>query len=224
MFFDDSEILHIPEGINYDCTGCGNCCLQWPVPSTDEDRTRIIDLSRSLVSDASNVQTGEQFSLPKGQLFRRIDMDVLRNKTNQFQFTMEKRADGRCVFLSEQNQCMLHIQFGAEAKPGMCQLFPYTFTQAPDGYYASVSFASSGALFNQGRALEEQRDHLLNRLHLFNKLFPSLKLDWSQTQLADGVPIRWSQYLLLERVLLGKLRSLISEKIFSRRRAFFFLV
>jgi Fe-S-cluster containining protein len=154
VFFNEDEILHIPIGINFDCTGCGNCCLQWPVPSTDEDRRRIIDLSREFVAPVTaNTATVETtagtaadipststsvdlFSTPGGQLFRRIDMDVLRNKNNQFQYTMEKRADGRCVFLTQQNRCALHERFGVESKPSMCQLFPYTFTEAPDGFYA----------------------------------------------------------------------------------------
>jgi hypothetical protein len=138
-------------------------------------------------------------------------MDVLRNKNNQFQYTMEKRADGRCVFLTEQNRCALHERFGAESKPAMCQLFPYTFTEAPDGYYASVSFASSGALFNQGKPLADQREHLLNRMSLFKKLFPALKLDWSQIQLADGIFIRWAQYLLLERPMLSELKQAVEN-------------
>lgn len=214
MFFDEDEILHIPHGINFDCTGCGNCCLQWPVPSTDEDRRRIIDLSRDLVPTAEHAGSNliESFSpVHKGQLFRRIDMDVLRNNNNRFQYTMEKRADGRCVFLTAQNRCLLHEQFGAEAKPSMCQLFPYTFTEAPDGFYASVSFASSGALLNHGKPLADQREHLLNRMKLFKKMFPNLKLDWSQIQLVDGVPIRWAQYLLLERPLLADLQRVVDS-------------
>ena len=197
MFFNEEEILHIPVGINFDCTGCGNCCLQWPVPSTDEDRRRIIDLSREFEAPATS----------GGQLFRRIDMDVLRNKNNRFQYTMEKRADGRCVFLTQENRCALHERFGAESKPSMCQLFPYTFTEAPDGFYASVSFASTGALFNQGTPLADQREHLLDRMRLFKKLFPTLKLDWSQIQLVDGIPIRWAQYLLIERSMLTELKK-----------------
>ena len=124
---------------------------------------------------------------------------------------MEKRQDGRCVFLTESNSCLLHERFGGEAKPGMCQLFPYTFTEAPDGFYASVSFASSGALFNQGKPLSEQREHLEGSLALFKRLFPQLKLDWSNIQLVDGLPIRWSQYLLLDREILISLEKNISR-------------
>jgi Fe-S-cluster containining protein len=185
--FEDLETLHIPPELRFECTGCGNCCLQWPVPSTAEDRQRIIDLSRSMHQEVP------------GRLFRSVDVNVFRAKSQTFQFTLEKRADGRCIFLTETNRCALHEQFGAESKPSMCQLFPYTFTEAPDGFYVSVSFASSGALFNQGRLLSEQGEYLHDRLTLFKTLFPKLKLDWSNIQLVDGINIRWSQYLLIER-------------------------
>src|SRR5271167_3054776 len=46
--FEFDDRLIIPEGINFECTGCGNCCHQWPVPSTAEDRQRIIDLAHQL--------------------------------------------------------------------------------------------------------------------------------------------------------------------------------
>ncbi|HEY9758083.1 MAG TPA: YkgJ family cysteine cluster protein [Oculatellaceae cyanobacterium] len=209
--FDDSETLHIPEGLRFECTGCGNCCLQWPVPSTADDRQRIIDLSHSMKHSGTHSGNVE---LPV-RLFRSVDFDVIKSKSQTFQFTLEKRADGRCIFLSEKNRCALHEQFGAEAKPSMCQLFPYTFTEAPDGFYASVSFASTGALFNQGRLLSEQREHLTSRLDLFKKLFPKLKLDWSGIQLVDGISMRWSQYLLMERdilrVLAENMRDALSQ-------------
>ena len=199
MLYEDADLLHIPEVINFDCTGCGNCCLQWPVPATADERQRIIDLSREL-----NLES-------KGQLFRRVEADVIKNKSQRFQYTLEKKSDGRCIFLTDLNRCALHEQFGAQAKPGMCQLFPYTFTEAPDGFYASVSFASSGVLFNQGKALVDQRQHLSEQLALFQQLFPQLSLDWSKIQLADGLPIRWSHYLLIERDILSSLKKNIEE-------------
>lgn len=219
MLFDDADLLHISEEINFECTGCGNCCLQWPVPATDEDRRRIIDLSRDIERESTptsegNVVADADWQLPRGQLFKRIQMDVLKNKTNHFQYTMEKNADGRCVFLTSSNRCALHERFGAESKPGMCQLFPYTFTETPDGYYASVSFASSGTLFNQGKPLAAQREHLSDRLELFKRLFPTLKLDWSQLQFFDGSPLRWAQYLLLERTILQSLKEMIDRSLY----------
>src|SRR5579862_2946333 len=116
--------LHIPEGINFECTGCGNCCLQWPVPVTAEDRERILQAG-----------PGQESAR-----FRRLNHQ--QPKLRAFTHTLEKRSDGKCEFLTESNRCSLHEKFGPEFKPGMCQLFPYTFNPTPSGVYASVSFAS----------------------------------------------------------------------------------
>jgi Fe-S-cluster containining protein len=174
----------IPEGINFECTGCGNCCFNWPVPVTQEDVQRI------------------QLLVPGSQpLFRaRAAAD---KKLAVYTHTLEKRADGRCQFLTDDNRCQLHIDHGPTAKPAMCQLFPYTFTPTPSGIYASVSFASTGVLYNSGSPLAQQGDWLGDRWRLFNSLMPDFKPDWSSLQLADGVALPWAEYLPMEAELLS---------------------
>jgi Fe-S-cluster containining protein len=187
-----------------------------------------VDLSRELIGntgldtrlsaitgdrqEVTPAESNSHWQLPEGQLFKRLDFDVLKNKDKTFQYMLGKRDDGRCIFLTEENRCRLHEQFGPQAKPAMCQLFPYTFTEAPDGWYASVSFASSGVLFNDGLPLSDQREILLEKLSLFKNLFPDLKLDWSQIQLFDGSPMRWSSYLLYERKMLELIESESHQK------------
>ncbi len=188
---DFPDILHIPQGINFECTGCGNCCLRWPVPATEADFERISDLAPGF---------GKEWQ-PAVRFFRKLPVFSGGDKLAQFPYTLEKQADGRCTFLTAEDRCMLHTEFGAEAKPGMCQLFPYTFTEAPDGYWASVSFAATGVLFNSGKALSEQEEFLRTRLSLFKRLFPKLDLDWSKIEFYDGAPLRWPQYLLIEEKL-----------------------
>ena len=39
-----SEKLIIPEGINYECTGCGKCCGGWAIPMTQDDYERITEV------------------------------------------------------------------------------------------------------------------------------------------------------------------------------------
>ena len=196
MEFED--ILLIPPGINFECTGCGNCCLMWPVPTTQADHDRIQDLLKP-----QDIET----------VFKSRDLKTsTKDKLSQFPFTLEKKVDGRCTFLTEELRCDLQEKFGEDAKPSMCQLFPYTFTEAPDGFYASLSFASTGVLFNSGRALTEQTDFLKTRLRLFKKSFPDLNLDWSNTQLYDGHPLKWVDYLLIEKNLLKHFEILENSK------------
>lgn len=94
----------------------------------------------------------------------------------------------------------------------MCQLFPYTFTLTPSGAYASLSFASTGVLFNRGTPLVEQENFLLNRLELFMKLFPN-EPDWSGIQLVDGVPLKWIDYLLIEKKILAAINASNEQSI-----------
>jgi len=219
--------LHIPEGIHYECTGCGNCCLAWPVPVTAEDQERIAGLhvlhaaSRSsaslIASGASDLSLEPIRQLSSGELFRPLRSAELKLKG--FTHTLEKRADGRCEFLTEDNRCWLHLNYGPESKPAMCQLFPYTFTETPSGVYASVSFASTGALMNSGRALCEQRDVLSEHWQLFTRLFPELRLDWSQIQLVDGHHLSWDAYLELEKELFSLVRSPVLRRVDKRLMA-----
>ncbi len=188
--------LHIPEGINFDCTGCGNCCFSWPVPLTDEDLSRIcsLKLEGSKEEPVHIIKTGAPGSLSE----------------QSFTSALGKRADGKCQYLSPDNRCRIHQQFGEEAKPAMCRLFPYTFTPTPAGVFASASFASTGILYNSGRPLTEQREHLLRTFELFCKLFPNLAPDWSQLQLIDGEPLAFDGYLDLESEFL---LSLAEKKV-----------
>jgi Fe-S-cluster containining protein len=184
--------LHIPEGINFDCTGCGNCCFEWPVPITRNDFARISKYA-------------DEQGLDNKKLFRVLNVDD--DKLKVFSHSLEKREDGLCQFLTAEKRCSLHNDFGVEAKPAMCRLFPYTFTNTPSGTYASVSFAATGVLFNQGKPLVAQRELLGERFNLFNELFPNLSLAWNDAQLLDGTPLAWSDYIGAEELILEKLRA-----------------
>jgi Fe-S-cluster containining protein len=182
MFSSDQTSLHIPQGICFDCSGCGNCCYSWPVPVTDADVKRIHSLAGSDL------------------LFRPLSIgNQLAN--GSYTHTLEKRSDGRCQFLTQENQCRLHIDYGAEAKPAMCQLFPYTFTPTPSGVYASLSFASTAVLFNSGRALSEQSELLHAKWQLMQSLMPNYFLDWNSIQVVDGQPLDWQNFSVVDEKL-----------------------
>lgn len=195
-------VLYIPEGINFDCTGCGNCCFHWPVPATDADVDRITALAGD--SDKPN--------------FRRLPNSV--DKMKAFTHALEKKSDGSCQYLDADIRCRLHKNFGIESKPAMCRLFPYTFTNTPSGTFASVSFASTGVLLNSGSPLTLQKEFLQNQLSLFTQLFPN-QPDWSQIQLVDGVSMRWVEFLSIDKVLLENIcpgKTLTREVLLAQSR------
>jgi Fe-S-cluster containining protein len=171
------DALHIPAGLNFECTGCGNCCLKWPVPITASDLERL-----QKMGGANVTKLGSLFS-------KRFEL---------FSHYLNKLPDGRCEFLDADNQCSVHTKYGANAKPSMCSLFPYTFCCTPTGTYASVSFASTGVLLNSGKPLTEQEQLLQEKSTLFRSLFVRNEKDWSSLQLIDGVPLAWENFLSLE--------------------------
>jgi Fe-S-cluster containining protein len=120
-----------------------------------------------------------------------------------FTHTLEKRSDGRCRFLTEENRCSLHDQHGATAKPAMCQLFPHSFSVTPGGVFAYVSFASSAVLSNSGQLLVDQEEMLQRRYEQYSSLFRESYADWSKLQLIDGLPLPWEQFERIEAKMLA---------------------
>lgn len=200
-----TSTLHIPKGIRFSCSECGNCCFQWPVPITEDDFKNISEHARKLNLD---VRT----------LFKVLE--TKENKLQVFSHSLEKRRDGKCEFLTDENRCNLHNEFGIEAKPSMCRLFPYTFTSTPDGVYCSLSFASTAVLFNEGKLLDSNEDHLKVQYSIFQELFPNLNLDWSSAQVIDTVPIKWKDFKKAEAPLLSELEREVDSGIRVERKIF----
>jgi Fe-S-cluster containining protein len=187
--------LHIPDGIHYECTGCGKCCGGWAIPMTEEDYDRVSahDWAEMNPLRYSNVT-----------LFR--PLKDWEKKGTPYTHAIKEGNDGHCPFLVD-NLCYIHSKFDSKEKPSMCQLFPYCFNETPSGYYATLSFNSVGVLMNSGTALSEQRSHLESKLHEFTTLYPDHHPNWSDLKLTTGMPMTWDDYLAHEAVLLGFLND-----------------
>ena len=184
------EEIHIPEGINYDCMGCGICCSGWSVNMSEEDYKRV-----------SSVDWGELKDDYKGKkLFR--ELKPHEREGTAYTHRIVSRDD-TCPFLVNK-LCFIHGQKGGPFKPTICQQFPYAFTETPSGVYATVSFVSMAVLYNQGPALVDQRDTINQKFIDFKKLYPHYKPDWSKIQLSVEQPMTWDQYLQHEAQLMQR--------------------
>lgn len=183
--------LHIPELIRFQCTGCANCCNSWPVPLNEDD---VISLN----------STGQEL------VYSALSSAEKQDGLQGFTHALEKRDDGRCVFLSLSEACLVH----ETAKPAMCKLFPYSFMDCPEGVYLGLSFASSGVLQNSGALLSEQQNELQKTLQLFRQLFPEVRQaslsGWSKIQLLEGLVLPYGQAKLLIEDLLRRLADSLS--------------
>lgn len=197
-----SDALVLPEGLNYECTGCGKCCGGWAIPMTQTDYERITE-----------VNWGEKNDKFKNKsLFRELKDYEMAN--TPYSYAIKPGDNGHCPFLVD-NLCFMHSLNGPKFKPSICQLFPYSFNQTPTGTYATISFVSMGAVNNSGKALSEQREYLESKFEEFKALYPEHKPNWSQVTLATGVPLSWSDYIELEKELLICMKD--ENKTFEER-------
>ncbi|MBL0188571.1 MAG: YkgJ family cysteine cluster protein [Candidatus Obscuribacter sp.] len=184
----DHPSIFVPETIRFQCTFCGNCCHQWPVPLTELDAQRL----------------SEELALPLSAL----PVDTLSRAESEstglkgFTRALLKGDGGKCSFLNQEGLCQLE----GKAKPSMCQLFPFTFVHTPEGLYTGLSFASTGVLENKGALLSEQPEVLNKMADLFERLNPGLAQatlqGWQRIELYDGQPLPYEQFLELQGELL----------------------
>ncbi len=90
----------------WDCHQCGYCCRGSLIPLSDDDVQRL----RSQKWD-------ERPEYRKTQI-------MVRDRGASSSFRLAHRSDGSCVFLREDGLCRIHSEFGSEAKPTVCQVFP----------------------------------------------------------------------------------------------------
>jgi Fe-S-cluster containining protein len=200
----DGKILHIPEGINYSCSGCGRCCNGVAVPMTQEDYERVsaIDWSKEL----PQFDWSRQFRM----------LSAKENDSSTYTHAIRPTDDGHCPFLINK-LCHIHATRGAHIKPLICGLFPYSFNDTPSGVYLTVSFRSNAVLSNMGTPLTEQLDTLKEKFAVYNTLYTARSVIWDAVKLTVDKPIGWEQYLEYEK---GILEALTREDLSLKEKIF----
>src|SRR5579875_2172342 len=198
----------IPEGIRYNCQGCGRCCSGWPVGLTEKDYARVKDVDWGSLHP----------ELAGKELFRHCVKEFAGGDSLYPHYTTA-REDGGCSFLID-NLCFIHGTLGEDSKPSMCKLFPYTFTVTPSGIYVGLVYGSMAAVRNLGNLLSEQRP-MLERMwqvqveyersqgHVPDAVVraassltaESLSAVEFKINLTAGIPLAWQEYLAVEEAL-----------------------
>ncbi len=137
-------IRSLPVIQRWDCHQCGNCCTDYWVPVTPEERRRIVDQGWSQLPEFQGIP----LFVPYGPIWRR-------------RWRLNQRDGDRCIFLDENGLCRIHAKFGAEAKPFACRLYPYVLVPVGDHYRISLRYACPSATANKGRPLLDQSDELI---------------------------------------------------------------
>jgi lysine-N-methylase len=123
-------------GQRWSCHSCGDCCRVLVGHLTPEEARRIDEQGWS----------NELGVAP----YVRIGANRVLNK----------RPDGACVFLDENNLCMIHSRFGEQAKPLACRIFPFSVRPVVGGWQASFRFDCPSAARSEGKPIGEHQAFL----------------------------------------------------------------
>lgn len=105
---------------------------------------------------------------------------------------MAHRADGRCVFLNDENRCRIHGKFGEPAKPRACRLYPFVFNPAGDEFRVDIRFDCPEVANNRGRPMTDHRKALRELLPV---VAPVAAAELAPPPYLPGVPAEWGTLL-----------------------------
>jgi lysine-N-methylase len=163
----------LPQNQNFTCHSCTHCCRTYIVTVTDEERERLL-----------RQRWEEKLSLSADELFQRVDVGGEREK-----WRLGHDESGACVFLAEDGLCRIHAEFGENAKPMECQIYPFAFVQTGNRARVNLRFACPSVAGNHGKSIRAQQRALerLAQRYLAAAEKPSSPI------LRDGVEITWEQ-------------------------------
>jgi Fe-S-cluster containining protein len=184
----------------FTCQQCAGCCYHWFVYLTPEEYDRL----------SNHDWAADSPRLAGRGLF---EEQVVPGKGGQRAVRLAK-IDGACAFLEPDNLCLIHKVKGMAAKPGPCQQYPFHFARTPDGTTATLDFACSAVLADEGVVLArhpadadaayriEQR-----RIELTSHGLPPPGALGEHLLLGPKQALHWRNYRALEDALLGALQA-----------------
>jgi lysine-N-methylase len=121
----------------WDCHNCGICCYGSIVRLSEQDRQKL----RQQGWDKHPDYLGTPIMVREGWF--------------SSQYHLAQRDDGSCVFLTSDGLCRIHKEFGLEAKPLFCQMFPRQIIPLGDKAVLTIRRACPSAAQDLGRPVEE---------------------------------------------------------------------
>ncbi len=130
----------------YSCHSCAGCCRDFTVQLRTEDIARL------------NEQKWEQ---------RLGQSPIVEFRGRKW---LRQRADGACVFLESDGRCRIHAEFGLEAKPLACQMFPFVLVPGEKGIQVGLSYACPSMINNRGADIASHTEDVRRMARLLPEL------------------------------------------------------
>lgn len=167
----------------FECTACGKCCKgSWNI-GVDQEAYKLIQQTQSYKSKKKEGY---------------IPLVVAEDG----EASVGRKKNGACVFLDEQNLCDVHGEVGLLNKPLVCQTYPNLFTNTPDGYFVSLSFACPAVLNRAGQPMTEKRERFQTMIRESGTAVPQNMPLTDTVKLTEDRTIAWSEYRQLEQHLM----------------------
>ncbi|MCX5662181.1 MAG: YkgJ family cysteine cluster protein [Planctomycetota bacterium] len=163
--------LDVLEDQRFSCRTCSNCCRNWHVELLDDE-----------------IRALPALAWPEGDPCRSVS-PFLKFSGRTY---LAHAADGACVYLNRGNgRCRIHEQFGMEAKPLGCRLFPFQIARTFEGQVSVLGRNDCPAIRdNYGQPFDEQRrdiDALARELPLGPAFDPQVLDHLSREQVQAAV-------------------------------------
>lgn len=179
----------LPPDLDFACTQCGRCCRdKWEIRVDKPSAERLL------------ARRWDELDPPLGDIvpFKPRRLPVLDGPgADDLPFTVARRPNNACVFLDGKNLCGIHKSLGLEAKPLVCQQFPFLFAESPEGVTVGLSHYCPGVVRREGASAPPLESQLpeLRRLHS-----QALRVARAgETVLADEeLPLAWADYAAVE--------------------------
>lgn len=189
---ESPKLIALPES-RFTCQDRGECCHvgRWGV-----------EISREAHSALARVEWSEVIDRLEGQeLFRELP---LRPGQEVAQMSFGVNATDSCVFHlpvedGSRKICGVHATLGRPVVM-VCETYPFTFTETPDGVCAYTSFVCRTSASNQGQPFEDRTENILTRFRRLQGAVPRVedRVPWSEW--TDALP--WTAYREIEKHLL----------------------
>jgi lysine-N-methylase len=164
-------VRSLPVLQNWDCHSCTDCCREYRVSVSDEERAQILAAG------------WEDDPAMKGVKLLARDGGWFSGK-----YRLNQTPEGACVFLDENGGCRIHAKFGSAAKPLACRIYPFVLIPAGDHWRVGLRYACPSAVNDQGRpisahhqALREYAEALEKQVGLAGRAIPVPMLQRAQT-------------------------------------------
>lgn len=139
-----------PETLRFKCIKCGICC-----GDTKEKKRHILILSEE--ANQISIKTGKKIS----------DFTSICAGKSPYFFEMNKKDDGKCVFLSSNNKCCIYSD-----RPLICRFYPFELVDRINEIHKFRSTDECPGI-NQGEILDKKYFNEL--FNLANTRFQRLK-------------------------------------------------